>query len=325
MCFLDSPTPAATNKIMIMRLKNKSSIILFVLILLLLFTISCQKEAITNPGDSDSEFTNERKITIIGYTSDVMEPFISKDERYLFFNNFQGPNSKDIYYAEKVNDTTFVFKGEVQSVNSAYVDGNPTLDAQNNFYFISTRDLDSGNKTIFGGIFNNGSVANLHKINGTINIPTQFWINMGVEISKDGNTLFASNAKFKIGDNFPNKGNIRFALRTDNEFNIPDNEAKILGNINTGEAIEYAGEISADGLELFYSQVTLSDPPIFKLYYAKRNQINSIFGNPISITEPFRDNLNAFVEGPSLSDDGKRLYYHKLENGAFSIFMLSRD
>jgi hypothetical protein len=78
-------------------------------------------------------------------------------------------------------------------------------------------------------------------------------------------------------------------------------------------------------LELFYSQVTLSSPPVFKLYYAKREQTFETFGNPISITEPFEGNLNAFVEGPSLSNDGKKLYYHKLENDIFSIFMLSRE
>jgi hypothetical protein len=147
---------------------------------------------------------------------------------------------------------------------------------------------------------------------------------MGVEISKDGNTIFVSNAKFNIGEKFPYKGNIRFAIRRGKEFNIPKNEMDILANINTDNAIEYAGELSADELELFYSQVTLSTPPVFKLYYAKRDQKNGKFKTPISITEPFDENIYAFVEGPSLTNDGKRLYYHKLKNGIFSIFMLSR-
>jgi hypothetical protein len=199
------------------------------------------------------------------------------------------------------------------------------MDNQNNFYFISTRNIDNGIKTIYSGVFNNGVVSDLHQIDGTINITTPYWINMGVEISKDGNTLFTSNAKFNIGENFPHKGNIRFAIKSGDEFNIPSNETDILANINTDGAIEYAGELSADELELFYSQVTLSTPPVFKLFYAKRDRTNGVFGNPISITEPFEGNLNAFVEGPSLSNDGKRLYYHKLENGVFSIFMLLRE
>ena len=311
-----------------MNYRNQNLISLLVLIgliVLVCVSIGCQKESIIDPVLSDSEFINERIVNINGYTSDAMEPYISRDGKYLFFNNHQGTNGKELYYAERINDTVFEFKGEIEGVNTEHVDGNPTMDAQNNFYFISTRDLDTGSKTIFGGIFNNGTVSNLQKISGTINIPTPYWINMGVEISKDGNTLLSSNAKFNIGENFPNEGNIRLSIKSNGEFNIPSNESDIFVNINTESAIEYAGELSSDELELFYSQVTLSNPPLFKLYYAKRDQVNEAFGNPISIPDPFSDDLNAFVEGPTLSDDGKRLYYHKLENGIFSIFMLSRD
>ncbi|MCP5062550.1 MAG: hypothetical protein GY936_08815 [Ignavibacteriae bacterium] len=304
-------------------LSEKYVKILLIIIILSIIS-SCKKETITDPENNNSEFSNEKKVSINGYFSDAMEPFISKDDRFLFFNNHQGVNSKDIYYAEKINDTTFVFKGEVIGVNTAFVDGNPTMDANNNFYFISTRDLDSGNKTLFSGKFNSGTVSNLHKVDGTINILTPYWINMGVEISMDNNTLFTSTAKFNVGENFPREGNIRFSVKTNDEFNIPNNEAEILININNDQSIQYAGETSIDELELFYSQVTLSNPPIFKLLYSNRNKLDEAFGIPQEITEPFMDNPNAFVEGPSLSVDGKRLYYHKLENEVFSIFMLSR-
>jgi len=298
-------------------MRNYTVILVFIVFSL---EVSCQKK-----NQPISEFTNEQKVTIIGYSSDAMEPFISKDGNYLFFNNYQGSNEKELYYAERIDDLTFEFKGEIQGVNSIAVDGNPTMDQQNNFYFISTRNLDTGIKTIYSGVFNNGVVTGLHEISGTINIPTPYWINMGVEISEDGKTMYTSNAKFNVGENFPNKGNIRIAKKDGNDFNISDNESKILSNINTDDAIEYAGELSTDELELFYSQVTLSNPPVFKLYYSKRNNTNKKFGKPISITEPFIGNLNAFVEAPSLSNDAKKLYYHKLENDTFSIFMLSRD
>jgi len=241
------------------------------LLFLLVFSVSCEKEAITNPNVV-SEFINERKVEITGYSSDVMEPFISKDGNYLFFNNLQGISRKELYYVERVDDITFEFKGEIQGVNSADVDGNPTMDENNNFYFISTRDLNKGIKTIYSGIFNNGIVTGLHQINGTINISTPLWINMGVEISKIGNILFTSNAKFNIGENFPNKGNIRFAIRNESEFNIPNNETDILANINTDAAIEYAGELSANELELFYSQVTLLNPQYLNYFTQKENK-----------------------------------------------------
>ena len=255
-----------------------------------------------------------------------MEPYISRDEKYLFFNNHKGENNKELYYAEKIENLIFQYKGEVHGVNTPDVDANPTMDSQNNFYFITTRDIDSGDfDTIYTGIFEEGFVKELKKVKGTINVDKKMWVNMGVEITRDGYEMYTSNARFKIGSDFPSEGDIRYAIKEDGEFNIPDNEQDILKNINTDYAIEYAGEVSENGLELFYSQVILSNPPIFKLYISKRTNNNEPFNSPKLIAEPFEENKNAFVEAPSLSPDGNRLYYHKLDNNKFSIFMLSRN
>ncbi|WP_457569445.1 hypothetical protein [Desulfurobacterium sp.] len=270
-----------------------------------------------------SGFKNERAVIIINFNSDAMEPFITKDDKYLFFNDNNGSN-KNIYYAEKIDNTTFQFKGEIAGVNSPYVDANPTMDDQNNFCFISTRNLNTDTKTIYCGIFKNGTVTGIHQINGTININTPYWINMGVEISKDGAILLTSNARFNPGESYPVEGNIRLSVKNGTKFDIPDNEAEILSNINTDTAIEYAGELSSDKLEIFYSEVKLSNPPTFKLYFAKRTSANGVFEKPISIMEPFEDNPNAVVEAPTLSSDSKRLYYHKLVNDTYRIFMISR-
>lgn len=278
--------------------------------------------------ETSTEFSNEQKVTITGYDGDANEPYISRDGKYLFFNNVRGENGKDLFYAEKIDNLTFAFKGEIQGVNTPYVDGNPTMDANNNFYFITTRDLRPGDdfyKTIYTGVFENGALKNLKKVPGTINVEKKMWINMGVEITSDGNMMYTSNAKFKVGSDFPLEGDIRYALKEGEKFNIPQKEQEILKNINTNYAIEYAGEASNDGLELFYSQAILSRPPQFKLYHAKRSNSDEPFGKPKFIAEPFSKDKNAFVEAPTLSADEKRLYYHKLSNGKFSIFMLSRN
>lgn len=290
-----------------------------------ILTIACGKDEGIDTLAKTSEFSNETKVSITGYNGDAMEPFISKNGEYLFFNSDKDDHAKDIYYAKKTTNTSFEFMGKVEGANSSFVDGNPSMDAQNNFYFISTRDLDSGNKTIFYGTFADGKLSQLKKIEGSVTIPTPYWINMGVEITEDGNTMYTSNAKFRVGETVPLEGNIRFAKKIGNEFVIPDNESEILANINTSDAIEYAGEVSIDELELFYSQVKLSNPPVFKLYHSTRDHVTDAFSKAISITEPFKNNINAFVEAPTLSADGKRLYYHKLDKGVFSIFMISRN
>lgn len=281
-----------------------------------------------DPNDSvvDSIFENEQKISINGYSSDAMEPFISKDGNTLFFNNLKGANGKDIYYAERVNDSTFEFKGEVEGVNTDAVDGNPTMDAQGKFYFISTRDYTaSDSSTIFQGNFNNGTVTDLQKVTGTINIPTPSWLNMGVEISADGKTMYTSFAFFELGNNFPSKSEIRMAHFEDGAFNIPNNEASFFSDINAEETLEYAGEISKDELEMVYTQLIPSQPPVFKLFRTSRNSKDQPFDSPTPILEPFKNNVQAFVEGPTLTTNGKIMYYHKLENGVFSIFMLTRN
>lgn len=308
---------------------KKRYILILVTIVLFFILVISQNNKIKVPEVIDevsAEFSNEQKVEMIGYDGDVMEPYISRDEKYLFFNNNGGENSKELYYAEKIDDLTFQYKGEIEGVNTPDVDGNPTMDSQNNFYFITTRDLASGDfNTLYVGIFEDGAVKDLKKVKGTINIDKKMWVHMGVEITSDGSAMYTSHARFKIGSKVPSEGDIRFAIREGDEFNIPENENEILKNINTDYAIEYAGEVSDDGLELFYSQVVLSNPPRFKLYISKRTNVNEPFSPPKLIVEPFKGNENAFVEAPTLSSNGDRLYYHKLDDGKFSIFRLSRN
>ncbi len=294
---------------------------------LLIFLVSCKSEVEPYTYEKSNEFVDEQGVQIIGYTGDAMEPFITKDDRYLFFNNLSGKNSKDIFYAIEISPTVFRFMGEVTGVNTSYVDANPTMDENNVFCFISTRYLsDDNNGTIFCGIFDDGTVTGLHQITGSVNISTPFWINMGVELSRDGKMMSVSSAKFMIGASFPYKGDIRFAVKNGDRFDIPDNESEILKNINTEDAIEYAGELSSDELELFYSQVWLTDPPVFKLLYARRKSTDEAFGYPESITVPFMEDKYAVVEAPTLSGDGRRLYYHKKgKDGLYHIYMITRE
>ncbi len=120
--------------------------------------------------DISSEFLNEQRVEIVGYNEDAMEPYISRDEKYLFFNNHKGENDKDLHYAKKIDNLTYQYIGEVQGVNTSKVDANPTMDSQNNFYFVTTRDLASGDSnTLYTGIFEDGIIKNLKKIKGTIN------------------------------------------------------------------------------------------------------------------------------------------------------------
>jgi len=71
-------------------------------------TVASQKER------EYTAFSNPERITIRGYSDHAMEPFISRDGRYLFFNNSNDPSvNTNLHYAERINDLTYEYKGEV--------------------------------------------------------------------------------------------------------------------------------------------------------------------------------------------------------------------
>jgi hypothetical protein len=307
---------------------NRSTAKIFTLSLIIvpLLLVKCRNDMTTNPAADASGFYNEQKVTINGYSGDPRSPFISKDDNYLFFDSWSKNENMDIYYAEKIDNITFNFLGEVKGCNSNFNDFCATMDSYNNFYFISMRDLDSThNATLFGGTFDNGIVSNLHKISGTINSPNMNDLNYDVNISSDGNILLTTSIILSNGSVFDK--DIKYAMKTGLDFNTPvyDNANDILFNINTTEANECCAELSSDGLELFYSQYSIPFTSKSKLLYAKRKSINDPFSEPILITEPVNNDTTSSVWAPSLSADGKRLYYYKFHNRKYSVYMISRD
>ena len=292
----------------------------FTLLAMLLVLIKCNNDTGTNADTDKSGFKNEQQVTITGYSGKVLRPFISKDDKYLFFIN-----NDNILYAEKIDDITFKFMGEVSGVKDNSYDISPALDLHNNFYFVSYRSLDSThNATIFSGIFDNGTVTNIHKINGTIISPILRHINLDLSISGSGEILFVTNVMFEE-DYVHYTTNIKFALNNKGDFDIPENMDEILSNINIPDNNESWAEISANGLELFYTQYKNMAGENLKLLYAKREQADLPFSEPIPITAPFKNDTVIVLQSPTISGDGKRLYYFKMNLHISSIFMISRD
>ena len=97
-------------------------------------------------------FGNPERVTIRGYKGHAMEPFISRDGRYLFFNNSNDPSvNTNLHYAERINDVTFKYQGEIKGVNAALLDAVPTMDRDGKFYFVSTRSYAETFSTIYRG------------------------------------------------------------------------------------------------------------------------------------------------------------------------------
>ena len=109
-------------------------------------------------------FGTPERITILGYErekdSNAMEPFLSKDGRYLFFNNRNDPRTNtNLRYAERIDNTTFRYLGELKGVNTPVLEGVPSLDQNGIFYFVSVRNYKETVSTLFHGKFGENKVS----------------------------------------------------------------------------------------------------------------------------------------------------------------------
>ena len=243
-----------------------------------------------------------------------MEPFITKDGRYLFFNNSNDAEANtNLYFAERLDDVTFRFKGEIAGVNSPELDAVASMDSQGNLYFVSTRSYAQTLSTIYRGHFANGTVTGVEIAPG-ISPKRPGIVNFDAEISVDGSALFFVDGGL-TGGPVPKSADLAIAERDGAGFRRSPTSAEQLKNVNTN-ALEYAPGISQDLLELFFTRVTSGGPAIYR---ATRANAKEPFGVAETVTA-----MSGFAEAPTLSCDGKSLYYHKREGSRFVIERVGR-
>jgi hypothetical protein len=258
-------------------------------------------------------------VTIAGYEGDAMEPFLSRDGRYLFFNDSGGETEKDLFYATTVDASTFAFQGELGGVNTPAVDGAPTMDASGRFFYVSTHTYAPPNAydTLFGGVFDaaSGRVTGIAPLAGLAD-PTPGHANFDIEVSPDGATLYVNDGVFGSGA-VPEEADLAVAVANGQGFARHPDSAALLANVNTAD-LEYAPAISADGLELFFTRFSSSRREILTCR-ATRPDDASPFGVAQRVSA-----ISGFAEGATLSPDERSLYYHAEESGAFVLYRVTR-
>jgi hypothetical protein len=283
----------------------------FVLILM-----ACENKEAT--PSSNIVFKGSQQVTITGYTDHVMEPFLSRDGNTLMFNNSNEAVNTNLHWAARVNDSTFEYKGEINGVNTASLEGVATMDMNGNLYFVSTRDYNLLLATLYQGNFDNGTVTNLTLVEN-ISKYQAGWVNFDVEVDPSGETLYFVDGRF---DQFggPYEADIVLAKKVNNQFQRLLNSDEMLKNVNTND-LEYAACISADNLELYFTRITapISASSIPEILVASRLTENEPFGLPSKL-----NNVTGFVEAATISPDGSKLYYHKRENGIYSLYLTQR-
>lgn len=301
------------------------------LCLFVIFAASCNGQNYRLPAYETAEkFTDEygapELMRIDGYSGDCMEPFITADGRYLFFNNSNSNEVQThIHLARRTGSTTFQHVGIVPGTVSHSKDMAPTIDSSENLYFTTLRSFDKDGQSLYVGKLANQSVAAVKPVPGTISPGTPGWINMDCDISPDGRTLYISRAQFAPGAPAPRQSDLLIARERNGKFEIDTSSNTVLSAINT-QALEYAPSISKSGLELFFTRAGelivggKNSGATLRIMVAKRSNTQEPFGEPRVIRS-----IQGFVEAPTLTADLSELFFHKKDDsGRLRIYRALR-
>ena len=303
----------------------------FTLTLILLLFISCSSsEDNTTESLIYPSFGPEIQVTINGLSFDAMEPFVSLDGNYLFFNNLNDGINTKLYYATKINDSTFNYVGELTGANqitSPHLDAVADMDTNGNFYWTSTRDYPNELNNLFHGAFSAGNISNIERVQGDINMNIPGWLIMDHGISLDGEYLYFNNARFDdMNCEGPCETTLGIAKKENaSTFNLLPNSESILENINDTNYIYYAPCISSDNLELYYTRYLkgeITPNTVFEICVAVRNDSASKFSIPKVL---FSETISNLIEAPTLTADTNVMYYHQKTTNTHKIIMRYRS
>jgi Tol biopolymer transport system component len=245
-------------------------------------------------------FDHPERVVIRGYDGHAMEPFVTRDGRYLLFNNLNDPSvNTNLHYAQRIDDLTFQYRGELTGVNTPALEGVPTMDRHHVLYFVSPRSYDKTFSTIYRGSFANGGVSGVELVPG-ISRKEPGIVNFDVEVSPDGKVLYFVDSRFARGG--PQTADIVIAERRGSAFQRAGNSDHLMQHVNS-EALEYAPCISADGLTLFFTRARAGMAGGPAIYLATRNSTTEPFGKPLRLAA-----LEGFFEAPTLSPEERSLY-----------------
>ena len=277
--------------------------------------LACACSAGAPPEPAYRNFGAARVVVIRGYVGDAMEPFVTRDGRFLLFNNRNGAGDQtDLFYAARIDDVTFVYRGPLAGANSAALDGVASVDDRGVLFFISARSYDRTLATIYRAKFDDGVVTQAAIVPGIVPARRGL-VDFDAEISADGSTLYYVEGDFSGGGGVPSGATIRSARRGGTGYRPDPSDTHVLAAVNDGFA--YAPCVSRDGLELFFTRAARGMPPT--VWRAARTAADRPFGAPARVTAAV-----GFVEAPSLSGDGRRLYFHRKVGNRFALFEAGR-
>lgn len=262
-------------------------------------------------------YASPQAVEVNGYDGQVMEPALSADGKYIFFNNENSAKSVKLYYAKRTGKLSFKFMGELKGANDGQLSAAPTLDSKGRIYFTTDRVYPDTFQSTFAATFNGKGVTEPKPVEGDITLKAPGVINMDVGVSPDGRDLYVSRARFAIVGSLPQQADMVIARRDGEKFVVDDNTEELMKNVNT-DALEYAPAVTADGKELYFTRA--SGEENMRIMVATRQSVKEPFGIPQALSA-----LEGFVEAPTLSSDRKEMFFHKRVDGKFKLFRAERS
>ena len=263
-------------------------------------------------------FANPQPVTLVGYDGDAMEPFLTRDGRVLLFNNSNDPAAQtDLHWAERIDDTTFAWRGRLQGVNTDALEGVPSTDNQGQLYFVSPREYASTRATVYRGRLHGGRVESLQRLD-SLSSSGLAMVVFDAEVSADGQWLALSEGRF-VGAGAPITADLLIARRQGAEFQRLPASSHWLAAINTG-ALEYAACWSNDRRTLLFTRAgDSSNGGAPSIWITHRGSDDQPFQPPLRLSR-----LDGFVEAPALSPDERLLYYHRRDGQRWRIHVAER-
>ncbi len=272
----------------------------------------------------DYGYSEPVAVAINGYSGHAMEPFLTRDRRYLFFNNRNDPKDQtDLHVARRVDETMFTYLGPLTSANSLELDGVPSADVQGRFYFISTRAYEASGNTLWTGQLQETSVSGVRPLSTNFTPKKLLRLNIDMEISADGDTLYVAENRWDLLRSVPATSDIAMAQRVGDRFERLPNSDRLMRKINS-TALEFAPATSADQLSLYFTRLDMKRlrkkrADAFMVMVATRADRQSPWGAPKRISA-----ISGHVEAPTVTPDGCALYFHRNHAGTFGIYFTRR-
>jgi hypothetical protein len=267
------------------------------------------------PSVPTASAATAHEVEIAGYSGIAMEPFVSRDGRFLLFNNSNDPASNtDLHFARRVDALHWTYGGPVGGVDTAALEGTPTMDASGRLYFVSTRSYAQTACTIHSARFADGAASDVQLVDSVCRHEPGV-VNFDVDVDASGNVMTFVDSHF--GSNGQPKDALLVMARWNGaQFVRSADSDAVLAAVNAGGALQYAPALSADLLTLWFTRVAdVSGTTSPQIWRAQRASETTPFESPVRI-----DGLGDFVEAAALSADEKLVYFHRKVGTGFRIF-----